>query len=64
VPLLSLWTGMRLNECVQLRTDDVAGRDGVDVVLIREDEDGDKRLKTDASERFVPVNSELKRSDF
>jgi integrase len=55
---------MRLNECVQLRTDDVAGRDGVDVVLIREDEDGDKRLKTDASERFVPVNSELKRSDF
>ena len=24
VPLLDLWTGMRLGECVQLRTDDVA----------------------------------------
>lgn len=59
VPLLSLWTGMRLNECVQLRTDDIAVRDGVDVILIREDEDGDKRLKTDASERFVPIHGEL-----
>jgi integrase len=64
VPLLSLWTGMRLNECVQLRTDDVAVLDGVDVVLIREDEEGDKRLKTDASERFVPIHPELKKLGF
>ena len=64
VPLLSLWTGMRLNECVQLRTDDVAVRDGVEVILIRTDEEGDKRLKTDASERFVPIHSELKKIGF
>lgn len=55
---------MRLNECVQLRTDDVAVREGADVILIREDEDGDKRLKTDASERFVPIHSELKKIGF
>ena len=61
VPLLSLWTGMRLNECVQLRTDDVAVMDGVDVILVREDEEGDKRLKTGASERFVPIHSELQK---
>jgi integrase len=64
VPLLSLWTGMRLNECVQLRSDDVAVLDGVDVILIRADEEGDKRLKTDASERFVPIHSELKKIGF
>lgn len=64
VPLLSLWTGMRLNECVQLRADDVLVRDAVEVILIREDEEGDKRLKTHASERFVPVHSELKKIGF
>jgi integrase len=64
VPLLSLWTGMRLNECVQLRTDDIAVLDGVEVVLIRADEEGDKRLKTNASERFVPIHSELRRIRF
>jgi integrase len=55
---------MRLNECVQLRTDDVAVLDGVDVILIRADEEGDKRMKTDASERFVPIHSELKKIGF
>jgi integrase len=64
VPLLSLWTGMRLNECVQLRTDDVAVMDGVDVILIREDDEGDKRLKTPASKRFVPIHPELKKIGF
>lgn len=64
VPLVSLWTGMRLNECVQLRTDDIAVLDGVDVILIRVDEEGDKRLKTNASERFVPIHSELKKVGF
>jgi integrase len=49
---------------VQLRTDDVAARDGVEVILIRMDEEGDKRLKTDASARFVPIHSELKKIGF
>jgi integrase len=39
-------------------------RDGVDVILIREDEDGDKRLKTHASERFVPIHGELTKIGF
>ena len=64
VPLLGLWTGMRLGECVQLRTDDVARVDGADVILVRKDEEGDKRLKTAASERIVPVHSELKKIGF
>jgi integrase len=51
VRVLSLWTGMRLNECVQLRTDDVAVLDGVDVILIRTDDEGDKRLKTESLPR-------------
>ena len=61
---MSLWTGMRLNEVVQLRTDNVAILDGVDVILIREDEEGDKRLKTNASKRFVPIQRELKKMAF
>jgi integrase len=64
VPLLGLWTGMRLGECVQLRTGDIARVDGVDVILVRRDEEGDKRLKTAASERIVPVHSELKKIGF
>ena len=64
VPLLGLWTGMRLGECVQLRTDDVVQTDGVDVILVRRDEEGDKRLKTAASERIVPIHSELKKIGF
>ena len=64
VPLLGLWTGMRLGECVQLRTDDVALMDGVDVILVRRDEEGDKRLKTAASTRIVPIHSELKNIGF
>ena len=55
---------MRLNEVVQLRTDNVAILDGVDVILIREDEEGDKRLKTNASKRFVPIQRELKKMAF
>jgi integrase len=64
VPLIGLWTGMRLGECVQLRTDDVACMDGVDVILVRRDEEGDKRLKTAASERIVPIHTELKKIGF
>lgn len=64
VPLLGLWTGMRLGECVLLRTDDVTRIDGVDVILVRGDEEGDKRLKTTASERVIPIHSELEKIGF
>ncbi|HYG85097.1 MAG TPA: DUF6538 domain-containing protein [Azospirillum sp.] len=70
VPLLSLFTGMRLNECCQLEVTDVKTLDGVPCILIREDseaggDDSDrKRVKTDAGERFVPVHPELERLGF
>jgi len=67
VPLLSLWTGMRLNECCQLLVEDVRYLDNVPVIVISEDaEDGvdDKRVKTEAGERYVPVHPELERIGF
>nr|WP_162559901.1 site-specific integrase [Methylobacterium radiodurans] len=70
VPLLSLWTGMRLGECCQLRTDDVSVLDGVPVILIDDagepgaDEADKKRVKTEAGKRFVPIHPELQRIGF
>ncbi|WP_146030321.1 site-specific integrase [Methylocella silvestris] len=76
VPLLSLWTGMRLNECCQLLTSDVRALDGVPCLFISEEvADGPreagrgkpapvKRVKTEAGERFVPIHPELIRIGF
>ncbi|MBB3147731.1 integrase [Phyllobacterium trifolii] len=62
VPLISLYTGMRLNEICQLTLDDFVVEDGVDIILIRGDDDGEtKRIKTAAGQRFIPVHSELRR---
>lgn len=55
VPLIALYSGMRLNEICQLTLDDIAFVDGVDVILIRGDEDKEtKRVKNAAGHRFVP----------
>jgi integrase len=54
---------MRLNEACQLAVDDVATKDGVDVILVRADGDG-KRVKSEAGERLIPVHPELKRLGF
>lgn len=63
VPLLSLFHGLRLNEAAQLHTSDVKELDGVPCILVRETgddgEDSDKRVKTEAGERFVPVHPEV-----
>ncbi len=70
VPLLSLWTGMRMGECCQLHVDDVTTLDGVPVILIDDagepgaDEADKKRVKTVAGKRFVPVHPELQRIGF
>ena len=50
---------MRLNEVCQLTEDDVVSADGVPIILIRSDEEQNKRVKTKAGERFVPVHPEL-----
>lgn len=64
VPLVSLYSGMRLNEICQLTEDDIAVEDGTDVILVRSDEDDAKRVKTAAGHRFVPIHPELKRLGF
>ena len=64
VPLLSLWSGLRLNECCQLAVADVQNKDGTDFILVRETSDGEQRLKTKAATRTVPIHPELKRIGF
>lgn len=63
VPLLGLFAGLRLNEACQLRVDDVREVDGVPVIYVRAEADG-QRLKTQAAERRVPVHPELVRIGF
>jgi integrase len=54
--LLGLYAGLRLNEACTLRCDDVVERDGVQVVLVRPDEAGVKKLKSRAARRTVPLH--------
>ena len=64
VPLISLFEGMRLEECCQLFVNDVAVKDGTDVIINRWDDEGRKRLKSNAAERVLPIHPELKRLGF
>jgi integrase len=57
--LISLFSGLRLNEACTLCCDDVTKREGVDVILVRPDEEGRKRLKSRAARRLVPVHPTL-----
>jgi integrase len=59
VPLIALYSGMRLSEIVLLRRPDMIRRDGVDAFRLREREG--RTLKTSESLRDVPVHSELER---
>jgi integrase len=62
VPLISLFTGMRMEEICQLDVADIAKRDGVDVILVREGDD--KSLKSEAAERMMPIHPELRKIGF
>jgi integrase len=64
VPALALFTGARAGEICQLRVEDVAEVKGVRCLNLSEfDAKGqrveDKRLKTEASERYVPLHPRL-----
>jgi integrase len=59
LPLIGLFTGMRLNEICQLRTESVTQREGIWTFVIQESDEDGVTLKTDASERFVPVHPTL-----
>ena len=61
LPLLALYTGGRLNELSSLKAADVAhnGIIGAPCVFIKADKRSGKRLKTEQSERFVPLHPQL-----
>lgn len=59
VPMIAIFSGMRLGEIVSLSVDDIGVRDGVDCFILRRTTD--KSLKTPGSERVLPVHPELVR---
>jgi len=59
VPLLSLFTGARSGELIQLYVSDIKHQDGVDFIDINKLED-DKRLKTRTSKRRIPIHNAMK----
>lgn len=69
VPLIGLYSGMRLNEICQLYAEDIKTSDGVDFFDVRTALDnqkpaGDKRLKTRNSHRQVPIHPQLRNLGF
>jgi len=64
LPLLALYTGCRMGELCQLRTDDIEIEHGVHVLQIRPDPEAGTRLKTQHSRRTVPIHPELIRCGF
>ena len=63
-PLIAIFGGLRLNEICTLRCDDVEARDGVQVIHVRPDEEGRKKLKSRAARRVVPVHPTLVKIGF
>ena len=59
IPLISLFSGMRLNEVCQLHTSDVIQIDGAWCFKVKADDEGEKKLKTKASKRTVPIHPTL-----
>jgi len=68
VPLISLFHGMRTEECCQLHVDDIKEIDGVTCIDVSEfGEAGDpnrKTLKNPGSARKVPLHNELRKIGF
>ena len=57
VPLIGLYSGMRLNETCALDTADVVEIEGILAFVVAEG--SDKSLKTEASKRIVPIHKDL-----
>lgn len=60
VPLIALYSGARIGELAQLRTEDIATEGGTPLLRITNSGDG-QRVKTDSSNRSIPIHSELVR---
>lgn len=58
IPLISLYSGARLEEISQLHISDFDQKDGIPIIHLKE-EGGEKRLKTASSVRTVPIHQEL-----
>ncbi|OYT95192.1 MAG: hypothetical protein CFE49_14120 [Pseudomonas sp. PGPPP3] len=63
LPLLGLYTGARLNELCQLYLDDIVTMNGVPCIHFQETR-SDQKLKTESSERLVPIHSKLRELGF
>jgi integrase len=63
IPLLGLYTGARVGELAQLRTIDIGCADGVPMLSITNEGDG-QQVKTAAGVRKVPLHSEVIRLGF
>jgi integrase len=61
LPLLALFTGSRLNELASLKASDISHNEiiGSNCIFIRAEKRSGKRLKTEQSERFVPLHPQL-----
>jgi len=57
IPLISLYSGLRLNEVCQLHLTDIKDHEGVPCFSVNEE--GDKEVKTASSVRLVPVHPVL-----
>ena len=58
VPLIGLFTGMRLQEILQLYVEDVYSQDGIWVFDLNQNHE-DQRLKSPHSRRLVPIHPSL-----
>lgn len=60
LPLISLFTGMRETEIIQLATDDIQSEDGIYHIRVTNDK-AYQKLKTPKSKRLIPIHPELVR---
>jgi len=58
VPLLGLYTGARLNELCQLRTEDITAIDGTYFIRFTDEGDG-QQLKGRNSKRIIPIHDRI-----
>lgn len=63
IPLIGLFTGARLGEVCQLRTDDIQEEEGFPIFVLTDDGE-DQRIKSESGHRRVPIHSELIRLGF
>jgi integrase len=63
IPILGIYTGARIGELCQLQTSDIETRDGVALISITDQGEG-QSVKTTAGRRSVPVHPELIRLGF